>query len=73
MFASNITSFIDARRDQNEADSISRNPHMNRSNAVANRQAAYIANLPVQMGGHIANNRHDISQISYNNFGTIIN
>ena len=38
-----------------------------------NTQAADTENCPSQMGGLSTNNRNDKSQISYNNFGKIIN
>ena len=38
-----------------------------------NIQAASTDNPPERMGDHNANNRYDMSQISYNHFGDIFN
>ena len=71
--ASTITGFMNAHRSQNGLFSSSGNPQTNGSNVGVNRQVESTANQPVQIGGYFANNRYDMSQISYTNFGNIVN
>ena len=44
--AATITGFKESQRDHNEADSSSGSPHINGSNAGANRKTAATANSP---------------------------
>ena len=71
--AANITGFINEQHNQNEAVSSSRSPPMKGSNAGVNRHPVNTMNFPAQMGGQNANNKVDMSQISYDHFGNIIN
>ena len=68
-----ITGFWDTHRSQNEAGSSSGNPHINSIISGSNKQSAVTANRQAYMGGQNANNRDDMSQISYDHFGKIIN
>ena len=71
--AATTTVFMNAHQSQNENTSISVIPNMNVSSAEANIQAATTANHSVHMGDQNANNRDDMSHISYYDFGNIIN
>ena len=64
---------MNAHRSHNEYDSISGSPNINVINEGSNRQASATANRPEQIGGQNENNREDMSQTSYDNFGNIIN
>ena len=58
---------------KNKDGSSNINPHIIGINTGGNRQAADTANYPAHMGGHNVNNRDDMSQNSYDDFGEIIN
>ena len=71
--AATITGFNNSQRFQNEYGSTSRCPQINFFNTGTNTQAVDTENCPSQMGDLSTNNSNDKSQISYNNFGKIIN